>query len=145
MVCHNTVQISFVKSFAISTKLDLITYGCLNIVKRSTSWQMSLAFAWLGHRDNLRTIDQVCGILAEDCELRHLCLERGHHVVLILDVPLPIASGAWVYQLAVVNINHDRLGQNRRTSGNLVVGLEAHFTPESLRRGYFALVIPSAT
>ena len=72
---------------------------------------MSLTFARLGYRYNLRTIDQFCGILAEDRELRHLCLERGHHVVFILDVPLPMASGAWVYELAVVNIiNHDRLG-----------------------------------
>jgi len=65
---------------------------------------MSLAFARLEHRDNFRIIDQFCGILAEDCELRHLYLERGHHVVFILDVPLSIASGAWVYRLAVVNI-----------------------------------------
>ena len=59
---------------------------------------MSLAFARFGHRYNLRTIDQVCNILAEDRELRHLCLEGGHHVVFILNVPLPIASGAWVYE-----------------------------------------------
>ena len=60
---------------------------------------MSLAFTGLGHRDDLRTIDQFFGILAEDCELCHLCLEGSHHIVFIFDVLLPIASGAWIYRL----------------------------------------------
>jgi hypothetical protein len=60
---------------------------------------MSFADAGLGHGDDLRTVDHFMGILAEDRELRHLSLEGGQHVIFILDVLLPIASGARIYRL----------------------------------------------
>jgi hypothetical protein len=60
---------------------------------------MGLADARLGHRDDLRTVSHFMGILAEDCELRHLSPEGGQHVSFILDVLLPIASGERIYRL----------------------------------------------
>lgn len=60
---------------------------------------MGSADAGFGHRDNLGTVDHFPGILAKDRKLCHLGLEGRHHVIFILNVPLPMASGARICRL----------------------------------------------
>ena len=63
----------------------------------------------LGHRDDIGAVDEVVGVVAEDCELSHRGLERRGHERLLVDEALPEARSALV-------------------AGEGEVGLETHLT-----------------
>jgi len=73
----------------------------------------------LGHRDNIRAVDHLRGVLTEGGELEHGSLERALELGLVADERLPLASSASV-------------------TGELRVGLKTDFTLE--RRLDFTLV-----
>jgi len=79
-------------------RLDLGTYRFFDLVKRTASWQMGFAIAGLGFGDYLGAIDHVFQLLTERGDPAHCLGEGGPHVILVLDVLLPIASRARIYQ-----------------------------------------------
>jgi hypothetical protein len=76
----------------------LNTYGLFDLVKRRTSWQMGFANAGFGWRDDVGAVDHIVFILTKRRDLLHILLEGGPHVVFVVDVLLPIAGRARIYQ-----------------------------------------------
>ena len=73
---------------------DFGTYRFFDLVERTASWHMGLANAGLGFGNDLGAIDHVFQLLTERRDPGHCLGEGGPHVILILDVLLPIASRA---------------------------------------------------
>ena len=59
---------------------------------------MRFANARLGFGDNLGAVDHLFQLLTERREPAHCLSEGGPHVILVLDVLLPIASRARIYR-----------------------------------------------
>jgi hypothetical protein len=59
---------------------------------------MVFANAGLWWRDDVRAVDHIVLILTERRDLFHVLLEGGPHVVFVVDVLLPIAGRARIYQ-----------------------------------------------
>ena len=79
-------------------RLDSDTYRLFDLVKRTASWQMGFANAGLGFGDYLGAVDHIFQLLTERRELAHCLGEGGPHVILVIDVLLPIACRARIYQ-----------------------------------------------
>jgi hypothetical protein len=71
-------------------------YGCLNILEGRTGRQMGGSRERFGHRDDVRTVDQVIRILTKDRQLPHYSFEGRLHESLVY-TRLPGASGARIY------------------------------------------------
>jgi len=120
-------------------RLDLGTYRLFDLVKRTASWHMGFANAGPGFRDYLGAVNHIFQLLTERREFAHCLGEGGPHVILVLDVLLPIASRARIYQCHWLII-HGKLRYCRHASGDKVVRLEAHFSFEGMRSGHFSQV-----
>jgi len=131
-----TVYVLFFRSCGFM-RLNLGTYRLFDLVKRTASRHMGFANAGLGFWDYLGAVDHVFQLLTERRELAHCLGEGGPHVILVLDVLLPIASRARIYQRHWLIIR-GKLRYCRHTSGDKIVGLKAHFSFEGMRRGHFS-------
>src|SRR6266850_443392 len=92
------VTLRTVSSSGVKVLARLNAYGLFDLVKRRTSWQMGFANAGLRWRDNVRAVNHVALILTERRDLFHVLFKGGPHVVFVVDVFLPIAGRARIYQ-----------------------------------------------
>lgn len=81
-----------------SHRSDLGTYRLFDLVKRTASRQMGFANAGLGFGDYLGAVDHLFQLLTERRDSAHCFGEGGPHVILVLDILLPIASRAGIYR-----------------------------------------------